>query len=107
MKDILTRRQRRKTEKAFAAFARSAKETEAEIAGMMRQMRTAGYQWLAAIEVLESENPAEARLIPLGMKESCKLIVGRSADVELALGDTIAAVLSVHDSLRAVARLEQ
>ena len=69
---------------------------------MMRQVRTAGYGWLAMVEELEHENAEEAARLPHGVKESCEIMIGRSADVELALGDTLQAVRTVHRALEAI-----
>ena len=86
----LSRRERRRLGKTFASFARDTKKAEAGLSAMMRQVRATGYQWLAIVEELERENPEAARL-SAGVKESCEIIIGRSADTELALGDTLAA----------------
>ena len=99
MKGLLTRRQRRKAERAFAAFARSAKETEAALGAMMQEIRGSASGWLAAIEEMERENPAEAARIPAGTKDFCEAAITRSADAQLALGDALAAVMSVHRAL--------
>ena len=99
MKALLSRRQARRAEKSFTAFARSAKAAEAGVGQMLREMRGAGYGWLKAIEALD---PAEAARLPAGTKEACERIIGRSADAELAVGDTLAAVSAVHESLQSL-----
>ena len=107
MKGLLTRRQARRAERSFTAFARHAKKAEAGVGQMMREMRSTGAAWLAAIETLERDNPAEAARLPRGTKGFCKTIIERSADAELAIGDTLGAVRAVHESIRSLEQTEQ
>ncbi len=96
MKSLIGRREARKAKKAFDAYRRSSEQTKAAIGKMMQEHRAMGTAWLAGIEELD---PAEAALVPAGVRESCEAIIVRSADCELSMGDTLAAVTSVHEAL--------
>ena len=102
---FLALRQRRKAAKALDGFARQAKKTETSIVATMRALRAMGSQWLAIIEAMERENPAEAARLPVGTKNAAETIVAWSADMELALGDTLAGVLSLCDSITALSEV--
>ena len=97
----ITRRQHQKVEREFAKVSRSASELQADVSSVMRSMRGMGSGWLATIEEIERD-PSEAAGLPVGLKKSCETIIDRSADVELSLGDTLAAFKAAHEAILSI-----
>ena len=95
------RRRRRLAEKEFVKCAKAAKATEESMRSSMRTLRGMGQEWLAIIEEIERD-PIEAARLPNGIRDACEIIIERSADVELALGDALAAYLSAHESILSI-----
>lgn len=102
MKGLIGRRQSRKLKKLFAVYTRKIKEADTQIMVMMREMRQTGTNWRAEIEELECDDPAAAARLPAGTKEFCDTIIERSADAELAFGDTFNATLAVHEAIQSI-----